>query len=412
MTGSMNPEQFEGLLQVLGEELRTELDRHLKDRGDHACEEIDTLVASVLRQLPPAWRALPARQAFRILLGDSAGATAAGRASLARVREVDAATQTEEAALGLSGGAWQLLAAASSVGAGADRASASAGGAAQAELLRVPASPREAPRLQASPAGALVGGAASSALVGGAASSESPRGLSAVAVAMPRAASPRLGSGYPGAAAAAVPARLAGAQHPAGAGRAVTAPPPSRPSAPTGLGAGGAPCASLRSRPPTSSGTPAMGPRGSVLAASGGQHAGAAAGAGAVANKPSARGAAQKWPRSRGDATRQQADMEARLRAAEDNISRTERLHRELTDSLQRWEGLSEEEREAKLRWIHTNAEDILNTRTSGGLAMPAGGSLGGLHNGRLHGNGGATLSESAHGGAAVVAAGGPAGGA
>jgi len=295
-----DPEQLDGLFGVLGEELRAELERNLKERGERACEDVDMMVASALRQLPPTWRAMPARDAFRMLLrGSASGATCGTHTA----EEVDKCTQTE--------------------------------------------------------ASQLNGGHSHAA-----GSFSSPRCTSS------RGVSPRPGNftagvvpsgGHSGAVSAT-----------SSTGRAVTAP-PMRP----GITLCDA-SKSLRALSP-----PAGFP-------SGAQHP-------APENSSACNVgvAAQKWQRpGRGEARRQQAELEARRRAAEENISRTERLHRELTDSLQRWESLDEEERQVKLRWIHSNAEDLLS-KSSNTLTSIPDETEGALHRGSL-----------------AVAAGGPAGGA
>lgn len=63
MEGSSDAEQ---MLEMTASELRAMIGEHLRERGERACEEIDFLVQSTLRQLPPDLRAMKASEAFKL----------------------------------------------------------------------------------------------------------------------------------------------------------------------------------------------------------------------------------------------------------------------------------------------------------------------------------------------------------
>eukprot|EP00747_Dinoflagellata_sp_TGD_P165292 gnl/TRDRNA2_/TRDRNA2_186375_c0_seq1.p1 gnl/TRDRNA2_/TRDRNA2_186375_c0~~gnl/TRDRNA2_/TRDRNA2_186375_c0_seq1.p1 ORF type:complete len:252 (+),score=65.98 gnl/TRDRNA2_/TRDRNA2_186375_c0_seq1:61-756(+) len=67
------PEHREELLLLLRDELKAEYKERLYSDARRACEQLDRLRFSALRQLPPHIRAMPVREAFRLA---SAGAAA------------------------------------------------------------------------------------------------------------------------------------------------------------------------------------------------------------------------------------------------------------------------------------------------------------------------------------------------
>mmetsp|Transcript_47673 Transcript_47673/g.102057 ORF Transcript_47673/g.102057 Transcript_47673/m.102057 type:complete len:146 (-) Transcript_47673:61-498(-) len=54
----------EQVLEVLGRDLQEEIKRRMHECAERACEEVDLLVNSALRQLPPNLRAMDAKEAF------------------------------------------------------------------------------------------------------------------------------------------------------------------------------------------------------------------------------------------------------------------------------------------------------------------------------------------------------------
>lgn len=70
----------------------------------------------------------------------------------------------------------------------------------------------------------------------------------------------------------------------------------------------------------------------------------------------------QQRRRAKAEEKRKQLEMAARLRAAEENFNRTQRLHQELSDRLRGgWDALSQEEREAELQRLAAEREDLLS---------------------------------------------------
>jgi len=58
------------VLKVLAEEAKTRIAEEIADRADMACDEVQYLIASALRHLPPELRAMPARQALQSLFSE------------------------------------------------------------------------------------------------------------------------------------------------------------------------------------------------------------------------------------------------------------------------------------------------------------------------------------------------------
>jgi len=63
---------YEEVLEVNARELREEITRRLHELAARACEEVDTLVSSALRQLPPNLRAMKAKEAFMLGVPETA----------------------------------------------------------------------------------------------------------------------------------------------------------------------------------------------------------------------------------------------------------------------------------------------------------------------------------------------------
>ncbi|CAK9003813.1 unnamed protein product [Durusdinium trenchii] len=60
----------ERILEVIAEEARAKIKEEIEVRAQEACEEVDYLVASALRHLPPEIRAMPARSVIQLLDGE------------------------------------------------------------------------------------------------------------------------------------------------------------------------------------------------------------------------------------------------------------------------------------------------------------------------------------------------------
>lgn len=65
------------ILEVIRQELEAGIANHLRECGEDACLQVDLLISSALRQLPPEIRAMPVKEAFRLLADKDQGARSA-----------------------------------------------------------------------------------------------------------------------------------------------------------------------------------------------------------------------------------------------------------------------------------------------------------------------------------------------
>lgn len=64
------------VIDIVGHEVREMMLEHFRKREDRSCEDIDCLVNSALRQLPPSLRLMPAREALKLFQSEAAAAEA------------------------------------------------------------------------------------------------------------------------------------------------------------------------------------------------------------------------------------------------------------------------------------------------------------------------------------------------
>lgn len=76
------------LLALVKAELRAEYRQRITSDAQRACDEIDQLLVSALRHLPPHIRAMPAREAFR-LAADGGGGGGGGGSPVKRAKRLD-----------------------------------------------------------------------------------------------------------------------------------------------------------------------------------------------------------------------------------------------------------------------------------------------------------------------------------
>jgi len=79
MSSSAPGTQRDEFHELVRRELVAEYEGRLQSAGQQACEQIDRLLFSALRQLPPEIRAMPIREAFQLACGDGGSAGEAGR---------------------------------------------------------------------------------------------------------------------------------------------------------------------------------------------------------------------------------------------------------------------------------------------------------------------------------------------